>query len=563
MISLFILPNITRSQVKAVYEPASVPNNKFGVHIITGSLDESSPSAQLVNSSGGDWGYITVLIKSSERDTSKWQQFFNDLRRKHLIPIVRLATQAEGAYWKRPYEGEEKAWADFLNSLNWPTKNRYITVYNEVNHGQEWGNSTDPASYAEVLDKTITALKDKSPDFFILNSGFDASTPQQPPNFMDEERFMREMEKQVPGIFNRLDGWSSHSYPQPNFTGLPTDTGRGSVRTYLWELAVLKELGVNKELPVFITETGWKHAEGIDYDKSLPDSQTVGEYLSYAYRQVWSDPKVVAITPFLFNYQEKPFDHFSFKKLTGEKQNDKILGAELPIYYPQYQTVTSLPKTTGRPIQIQKAELIQGFIPHSLIGDYEYSIPFTFKNTGQSIWGDTDPVTLISDNTIPTAGVKVNRLIEPNEQYLFNFRFKTPPAGSYKIRLNLYHGNTKFDSPDHEYSFEIKQPVKLQLKSRLPLTSDYSGQYQLEARSEQGGLIELVNLDKSGLADLHEILALYPDLEYNLTIKRPYYQPKTLKKTLISGENVLDFGTLSVDWIAVITNPIGFISASP
>ena len=122
--------------------PLAVPNNKLGIHIITASVDEASAAATLVNSNG-DWGYITVLIERKDRDQNKWQQFFDNLRRWHLIPLVRLATEPEGDFWKRPYQGEEQAWADFLDSLNWPVKNRYVIIYNEPNHGQEWGNRVD------------------------------------------------------------------------------------------------------------------------------------------------------------------------------------------------------------------------------------------------------------------------------------------------------------------------------------------------------------------------------------------------------------------------------------
>ncbi|MCR4305966.1 MAG: hypothetical protein NUV73_02695, partial [Candidatus Daviesbacteria bacterium] len=215
----------------AVVDPLSVPNNKFGIHIIQATPDESSPAASLVNGSG-DWGYVTVLVESNDRNHDKWQEFFNDLRRRHLIPLVRLATQPQnGGFWKRPYEGEEIAWADFLDRLNWPTKNRYVTIYNEPNHGAEWGNSVDAKDYAKVLDRTITALKSKNSDFFVLNAGFDASAPPRAPKYEDQVTFMQLMEEAVPGIFEKLDGWVSHSYPNPEFAGSPDAVGRGTIRT--------------------------------------------------------------------------------------------------------------------------------------------------------------------------------------------------------------------------------------------------------------------------------------------------------------------------------------------
>ncbi len=89
----------------AVTNPLSVPNNKYGIHIISATRDEASEAARLVNNNG-DWGYITVLAESGDRNEGKWQEFFNELRRRHLIPLVRLATKPDKGNWERPYPGE-------------------------------------------------------------------------------------------------------------------------------------------------------------------------------------------------------------------------------------------------------------------------------------------------------------------------------------------------------------------------------------------------------------------------------------------------------------------------
>ena len=107
------------TSVKAISDPRAVPNNKYGIHIISATRDEASEAARLVNNNG-DWGYITVLAESSDRNEQKWQEFFNELRRRHLIPIVRLATKPDNGNWERPYEDEGTAWADFLDKLVWP-----------------------------------------------------------------------------------------------------------------------------------------------------------------------------------------------------------------------------------------------------------------------------------------------------------------------------------------------------------------------------------------------------------------------------------------------------------
>src|SRR4030067_3611659 len=72
-------------------------NNKFGIHLAQPHLDELEKTKELVNSNGGDWGYVTLVIQENDRDKNKWQEVFDRMRQLHLIPIIRLATVPEGA----------------------------------------------------------------------------------------------------------------------------------------------------------------------------------------------------------------------------------------------------------------------------------------------------------------------------------------------------------------------------------------------------------------------------------------------------------------------------------
>ena len=44
------------SPTYAIVDPLAVPNNKYGIHILTDSKQDAEGAAGLVNSSGGDWG---------------------------------------------------------------------------------------------------------------------------------------------------------------------------------------------------------------------------------------------------------------------------------------------------------------------------------------------------------------------------------------------------------------------------------------------------------------------------------------------------------------------------
>ena len=158
------------------------------------------------------------------------------------------------------------------------------------------------------------------------------------------------MNKEVPGIFEKIDGWASHSYPNHGFLGKPQDSGRTSIRGYQWELAILKsQFGVKKELPVFITETGWPHQKTQNSNvkaKNFYSPELVAEYIETAYKNVWlPDKKVVAVTPFTLSYQAEPLDVFSWFDNQGQP-------------YSQYERVKNLPKNAWWPQQEEKWEIL-------------------------------------------------------------------------------------------------------------------------------------------------------------------------------------------------------------
>ena len=308
-----------------------IKNNKVGLYIYAENKDYMELAQKLVNSNGGDWGYVLLPYNVKDTDHSKWRDVFERLRNKHLIPIVQL-WDVDPEY----YEDQTEDAAEFLNSFMWPIKERYISVYNEPNDDKFWKEKADPAEYARVLNHTIDTFRKENPSFFILNGALNISAGSGD-GYIDAFDFMRAMDKEVPGIFNKLDGWASHSYPQPNFSGSPHAGGRNSIRAYEEELDFLKnEFGVYKDLPVFITETGRAHAEGLNYNASFYSADRVAEFFRVAYREYWLlDDRVWAVTPFTILYKP-PFDHFSWINTDS-------------VPYEQYEVVKSIKKVSGTP----------------------------------------------------------------------------------------------------------------------------------------------------------------------------------------------------------------------
>jgi hypothetical protein len=293
----------------ALFDPLSRPNNYYGIHILFPT--ELSGASQLVNSDTGSWGYVTIPIQAGDKDLEKWQGFMDEARAHKLIPILRLATQGDPfntSSWSKPTATDILDFANFLSSLNWPVENRYVIIFNEVNRSDEWGGEApNPVEYAGLLRYAYDTFKERSPNFYIIMSGLDNAAPTDGKKYMDNFVFINKMLEHDPDIFSKIDGFASHSYPNPGFTAPPLPGKMEGITTYQYEYTLINS-HAKKKIPVFITETGW--------DSSKLPEKTVASYYKIAYDKYWGKDKdkIVAITPFLLNSQGGAFDIFSFVK---------------------------------------------------------------------------------------------------------------------------------------------------------------------------------------------------------------------------------------------------------
>jgi hypothetical protein len=314
--------------VSAAENPLAVPNNKIGIHIL--DVSELPEAAQLINNNGGAWGYVTIPIQAGDQNRAKWQTFMDNCKKYQVIPILRLATGDDSSdtnAWRKPTIYDVINFANFLNSLDWPTKNRYIVLFNEVNRGDEWGGSANAAEYAKLLSFADTIFKSANPDFFIISAGLDDAAPNQGTTYVNEYTYLTEMNQAVPGIFNQIDGMASHSYPNPGFSQPPDSVSLTGVGSFIHERTLVESMS-NKVLPVFITETGWSML-------SVNDTQSA-QYYDKAFQTIWNDPDIVAITPFVLSADMGPFEQFSFIKKNGVKTKE-------------YQYIFDMKKTKGVP----------------------------------------------------------------------------------------------------------------------------------------------------------------------------------------------------------------------
>ena len=376
--------------------------NKFGIHILEPT--DLPRAGELVNSSGGDWGWVTVVIRDDDMNFDKWQGFMDECRERHLVPIVRIASHLEGENWAKPKVDDANNWVNFLDSLNWPVSDQYVVIFNEPNHAKEWGGETNPKEYARILSDFNLKFKIKNFKFKTLNAGLDSAAGNTKTT-MDSYQFMKLMNQEIPGIFDQIDGWASHSYPNHGYLGKPWETGKHSIQGYERELAVLKsDFGLQKNLPVFITETGWPFKKIKNQKSKIKNiyynERTATEYIKYAFENVWlKDENVIAVTPFVLNYPGELFADFSW---LDEEGNPYLL----------FESIKNLPKTAGRPQQEFKAEVLSIILPPFLPIETEFNGQITLKNTGQSIWGDYSK---IISSAFSDAQIAVSDLIMPEE----------------------------------------------------------------------------------------------------------------------------------------------------
>jgi len=284
-----------------VDQAAAVNSQVLGMHIMhTGELDkfrEVYPDEE--------WRYVTIPITLDDLTKHKeWQDFFDQAYKLKIIPILRLSTRFDQGLnaWVIPTRKDIIEMAKFLSNLDWHQDEKLIIVFNEVNHAAEWGGKIDPILYGGILKFTSKWFHSENKNYKILPAAMDLSAN----NSLETREAFSYLESLYDfdhQIFDNLDYWNSHSYPNPDFAASPKKTGQNSIRGFLYELAWLKNK-TGKDFQVFITETGWASSYLTNY--------YLDDYYLYALNYIWSDERVKGVTPFIMQGSPGPFASFSF-----------------------------------------------------------------------------------------------------------------------------------------------------------------------------------------------------------------------------------------------------------
>lgn len=247
--------------------------------------------------------YVTIPYALSDtQQTDRWQAFFTQAKELNIIPLVRLTTEYKYSVWQTPTRKDVVQLLENLDAFTWPQTERHIIVFNEVNHAKEWGGSVAPSEYASILAFTANWAHTQANSYVVLPAALDLAAPQSEVSW-DAYAYWQAVYRDDAEVFSLIDAWNSHSYPNPAFSSAPSKTGRTSLRGYIQELSWLKQWR-ETDLPVYITETGW--------EVNRATSRYLSQYYLYALQHIWSDERIVAVTPFVLKGEPGPFANFSF-----------------------------------------------------------------------------------------------------------------------------------------------------------------------------------------------------------------------------------------------------------
>lgn len=299
-------------------------DNAFGIGLVgPGSASDMQLAAELT----GPGGHIKMIFpgvnKSSQGPQQGWIDALNAAYANDLVPVIRIGppwgdrnirkesddanhmdyTSLAQAY-KRVVQGLPKdddtlIWLEIHNEPNLCYEWVCAAGQGDMEGGSKISYQKTAAEYAAFLRDVTDALHSlNDPKIKVINGGLAPGGTRWchcgqeggEPGITAKE-FLQAMDSGSPGVFGQLDGWATHSYPASNEGYgffVPFDQAHTGLTYYEVELATIGQ----PNLPVFVTETGWRTDEA--------SRQQIADWTVQAYTQVWlPDDRVQAIMPFI------------------------------------------------------------------------------------------------------------------------------------------------------------------------------------------------------------------------------------------------------------------------
>jgi hypothetical protein len=287
----------------------------------------------------GPGGWVTVIfadiVPGRTSAEQSWKNSIADAYARDLIPVIRMAPPWGDRRVRNmgesptSYQALAQAYADVIADLpkraEWPL---YVQVHNEPNLCYEWACDASVGSlsaqqiaseYAHMLSDVADALHALGdPRILVLNGALapggvnscECSSQTGPPGTLATQ-FLGFMAQAVPGVFEKIDAFASHSYPAKG-------EGWGFFPPYAEAMTGLlyfeKELAAigKPSLKVVVTETGWT----IQHESYTHTRDQVADWSVQAYQNVWeTHPSILGITPFIL--RDATWDKFAWVEVGG------------------------------------------------------------------------------------------------------------------------------------------------------------------------------------------------------------------------------------------------------
>lgn len=323
----------------------SPPTNRFGIGLVgpgdTADLDRTADLA-------GPGGFVKLIfpgiVASTPGPEPAWSNAIRDAYARDLIPVVRLGPpwgdrfvrdQADPGSGHMRYTALAAAYRRVVEGLplrpGWPI---YLEIHNEPNLCYEWPcragsvpggwitGAQMAAEYAAMLRDVADALHAiGDARIRVINGGLAPGGVRRCQCGGDGWEggnttldFLRDMARAVPGVFDRLDGFASHSYPAEGFGYaffVPYERAGVGLRVFERELEAIGR----PSLDVFLTETGWCQP-GARCTENGGSREQIAEWTERAYTDFWLvHPRVRAVMPFML--RDPGWDDFAWMDPSG------------------------------------------------------------------------------------------------------------------------------------------------------------------------------------------------------------------------------------------------------
>ena len=330
--------------------PPLLPTHPFGIGLVgPGETLDWDLAADLV----GPGGYIKLIFPGITRDTTApeaaWAAAVEAAYARDLVPVIRMGppwgdrrVRAQSDDTEHlSYVALAEAYRRVVEGLprreGWPL---WVEVHNEPNLCYEWtcdrgavagdwmGYEQAASEYAAMLRDVADALHGLDDRCVLVTNGGLAPGGavtcecggEGYTSGVTSREFLTAMAAAVPTIFERLDGFATHSYPAEGEGWgffVPYDRAWPGLTYFSSELDTIGR----QDLPVLITETGWTTDGG-------GSREEIAGWTVQAYEDFWLvDDRILGVMPFIL--RDAAWEAFAWTATDGT-------------HYPVYDRVREL-----------------------------------------------------------------------------------------------------------------------------------------------------------------------------------------------------------------------------